>query len=116
MRVAVVGSRDFPQLDQVWQFILKLAARDPETIIISGGARGVDTVAAVAARFAGLAVEEVLPDWDRHGSLAGLARNSQIVERADAVAAFWDGVSRGTKDTLDKTRAANKKLLVFLPR
>ena len=35
--LAVVGSRDFPDLDRVRQFIQGLS---PRTIIVSGGARG----------------------------------------------------------------------------
>lgn len=114
--MAIVGSREFPQMHLVWEFVQNLACRRPNVIVVSGGARGVDTVAAAAARMAGLRVEELIPEWDRHGSLAGLARNSQIVERVDAVVAFWDGVSRGTKDTIDKAHAAGKKVLVILPR
>ena len=47
MRVAVVGSRSFPQLDNVRWFVNEL----PEgVIVVSGGAHGVDTAAAQAAR------------------------------------------------------------------
>lgn len=117
MKVAIVGSRDYPRLDWVWDFVTKLAARRPDTVIISGGARGVDTVAAVAARAAGLHVIELIPEWERLGRyLAPFARNSQIVDEADAVVAFWDQESKGTKDTIDKALAAGKKVQVILSR
>ena len=115
MRVAIVGSRDYPDMNRVWQFVTQLAARRPDTIIVSGGARGVDTVAAAAGRLAGLTVEELLPDWNTYGIQAGFERNSEVVASVDAVVAFWDGVSRGTQDTIGKARAAGKKVQVILP-
>ena len=113
MRVAIVGSRDYPFLNHVWQFVTSLARAAPDTIIVSGGARGVDTVGAASARLAGLPVEELLPDWDRHGELAGFERNSRIVESCDRVVAFWDEASNGTRDTISKALAAGKKVLVI---
>lgn len=41
-RVAVVGSREGADLDQVTAFLRELRAKHPDTIIVSGGARGVD--------------------------------------------------------------------------
>ena len=116
MKLAIVGSREFPDLDLVWVFVERVAQARPDTIIVSGGARGVDTVAAAAARMAGLVVEELVPDWATHGILAGFERNSRIVESCDRVAAFWDGVSNGTRDTITKAEAAGKKCQVIRPR
>lgn len=44
-KVAVVGSREGADLDQVREFIHALHAKYPDTVIVSGGARGVDTTA-----------------------------------------------------------------------
>lgn len=74
-----------------------------------------DTVAAAAGRLAGLTVEELLPDWSQ-GRGAGMDRNSEIVESCDRVVAFWTGISNGTRDTIEKARAAGKKVQVILPR
>lgn len=115
MRVAVVGSRGYPNEGLVRAFVRTLAARDPKTVIISGGARGVDTWAADEARKAGLDVEEYLADWDRLGRTAGFARNTTIVEQSDVVVAFHDGRSRGTLDTIRKTQGAGKRLFVLGP-
>jgi hypothetical protein len=115
VRVAIVGSRGYPRMDMVWDFVTKLAARRPDTVIVSGGARGVDTVAAVAGRMAGIQVLEIIPDWDGEGMGAGFLRNSEIVAQVESVVAFWDGVSRGTRDTIEKARSEGKKVLVILP-
>jgi len=115
MKVAIVGSRDYPDLQAVWNFVERLAARRPDAIIVSGGARGVDTVAAVAGRFFDLEVIELIPDWDRLGMAAGHARNSDIVEQADILVAFWSDTSKGTKDSIDKARQKNIKVHIFQP-
>ncbi len=44
--IAVVGSRDFPKLGWVHEFVRRTK---PNTIIVSGGARGVDAAAKEAA-------------------------------------------------------------------
>jgi hypothetical protein len=56
-----------------------------------------------------------MPDWFAHGRVAGLMRNSQIVDYAEEVFAFHDGTSRGTLDTIRKAREAGKLRKVFLP-
>jgi len=40
-------------------------------------------------------------------------RNDIIVATADLVVAFWDGVSRGTKYTIDKAKEKNVIIQVF---
>ena len=110
MRVAIVGSRDFPKMGVVRAFVQSL---DLNVVVISGGARGVDTVAVEEARECGLEVEEINAEWDEIGRAAGPLRNTKIVDRADIVVAFWDGRSSGTRDTIKKARAAGKLMCVF---
>lgn len=66
------------------------------TEIVSGGARGVDTCARENALSHGLKLTEFLPEYDKYGRSAPLKRNITIIENADLVLAFWDGVSHGT--------------------
>ena len=40
-------------------------------------------------------------DWDSFGKSAGYIRNEQMAQNADALVAFWDGQSRGTKHMID---------------
>ena len=103
MRVAIVGSRNWREGERIADYINRLPA---DTVIISGGARGADSMAAKIARYRGLEVVEYLPDWNANGKAAGVMRNTTIVENADAVVAFWDGKSKGTIDTVNKALAA----------
>jgi YspA, cpYpsA-related SLOG family len=109
-RIAIVGSRNYPRQDLVEQFV---AAMPAGTIVVSGGARGVDRFAEEAAKRLGLEVRVFRADWDRLGAKAGPIRNSEIVANADRVVAFWNGKSRGTLDTVGKAVAAGLPVEVF---
>jgi hypothetical protein len=110
MRIAVVGSRGFRNLAAVRHFVWE---QDRNTVIVSGGAGGVDSAATGEARRLGMKYEVYLPDWDIHGRSAGIIRNRAIVERSDEVVAFWDGRSRGTQSTIEMARRLRKPLRVF---
>jgi hypothetical protein len=64
--------------------------------VISGGARGIDTVGEAWAMVNGLPVEIHYADWDRYGKAAGYKRNSKMADVAAQLVAVWDGNSRGT--------------------
>jgi YspA, cpYpsA-related SLOG family len=110
--LAVVGSRDFPDLDRVRLFIQGLS---PQTIIVSGGARGVDRCAAHAARARGLRVIELFADWQRFGRRAGYLRNELIVRRCGRMVAFWDGSSPGTRHSIDLARKLGRSVVIHTP-
>lgn len=105
--MAIVGSRDFGSPDLVRRFV---AGLPPGTVVVSGGARGVDTWAEDAAKANGLETKVFKADWDTLGKRAGYVRNLEIVAYCDKVVAFWDGLSRGTKHTMDAAERAGKPL------
>ncbi len=106
MKVAVIGSRGLT--------INNLGDYLPEgtTEIISGGARGIDTVARNYALEHGIKLTEYLPEYEKYSKAAPLKRNITIIENADIVLAFWDGNSRGTKFVIDECRKRNISLEV----
>lgn len=109
-KIAIVGSRDFGTVNHIAKGTTEALVDQlqPDDVVISGGAAGVDTWAADHARARGLAVEVFPADWRTHGRAAGPIRNGQIVAAADLVYAVWDGKSRGTQDTIRKAKAAGK--------
>lgn len=109
-KVAVVGSRDYQDLDRVRRYIEQLPS---DTVIVSGGARGVDSVAEKAARARGLDVIIYHPEWEKLGKRAGFIRNKTIVEEADLVVAFWNHKSKGTAHTIDLARSMGKQVIVI---
>lgn len=110
-KVAVVGSRAYGKLRSVGRYIDTL----PEgTIIVSGGAKGVDTAAELAAAKRGLRTKIFLPDYGTYGGkLAPIKRNEQIVDYCDRLVAFWNGKSLGTLNAITRARKAGKKVKVF---
>ena len=100
-RLAIVGSRDYPDEEAVIALVNKLK---PTTIVVSGGARGVDSVAVLAAMARGLETEVFNADWNKHGKKAGYLRNVELVNSVDGLFAFWDGKSRGTKHAIELAR------------
>ncbi|MBR3881071.1 MAG: DUF2493 domain-containing protein [Mailhella sp.] len=113
MKLAVIGSRTFQNYEWLEQCLLQSFLISEIESVISGGARGADALAVRFARKFGLPLEIVNADWETHGRKAGPLRNTEIVRRADAVAAFWDGHSRGTRDSIAKARMAGKRIVIF---
>lgn len=105
MRVAIIGSRDFPNEQRVRDYVDALFEEGNDErrrpVIISGGARGVDSWAESTALDRGWEVDIHPADWDTYGKSAGFRRNQDIVMSADLVVAFWDGKSKGTKHSID---------------
>lgn len=112
MKLAIVGSRDFSDLSRIEKVLMSDINRITE--IVSGGARGVDTAGAEFAKKHGIKLKVFLPDWDKFGKAAGMIRNKQIVEYCDELIAFWDGQSRGTKNSLMLARQYKKTSIVIL--
>jgi hypothetical protein len=111
MNVGIVGSRDFAPLSLVAAVVNRLP---DDTVIVSGGAQGVDHAAEVYAK--GRLRCIVFPaDWRKHGRAAGFLRNTDIVNSSQYVIAFWDGVSHGTADSIRKAVKSGKPLTVVFP-
>ena len=112
MRIAIVGSRNYPRLDLVVEFVVLL----PEgTVVGSGDACGVDQMAVSAAKACGLKTVEHLADWALHGRAAGMIRNRVMLDDVDEVVAFWNRKSRGTLNMIEITKRAGKRVTVIEP-
>ena len=90
--VAVVGSRGVRNCAALAARLTELA---PDQVV-SGGAAGVDALAAAWARAHGIPLLELRPDYAAHGAGAPHVRNAEIVKRAGRVLLVWDGRSKGT--------------------
>jgi uncharacterized phage-like protein YoqJ len=69
-------------------------------VIISGMAKGADTIGEQYAHERGYTVERFPADWQQYGKAAGPIRNRQMVDNADALIVFWDGQSAGTRNMI----------------
>ena len=111
MTIAVIGSRGFNDYDKLKSSLEEY--KDKATNFVSGGAKGADSLGERWARENNIPVKVFLPDWDKHGKSAGYKRNIDIVDNADIVIAFWDGVSKGTKHSIDLARTKSKELVII---
>lgn len=99
--VAIVGSRDFVDYgffeSKVKHILQNITA---EIIIVSGGAKGCDSLAARYAKENNHSLIEFLPDWDGLGKKAGFVRNKEIIDQANMCIAFSLNDSPGTKSSI----------------
>ena len=102
MKLAIIGSRGIKNID------LKEYITSDVDKIVSGGVKGVDTIAKEFAKSNGIILVEFLPEYEKYGRGAPLVRNEQIVNYADKVLAFWDGKSKGTKHVIEYAKKMNK--------
>lgn len=70
------------------------------TEVVTGGAKGADSLGERWAKDRNIPCRVFLPDWKVYGRKAGLLRNLDIIKNCDVVVAFWDGKSKGTQHSL----------------
>lgn len=103
-RVVVAGSRDFSDYNKLSAELNKFLKGKKNVVIISGTARGADRMGEQYASEHGYKVERFPAEWGVYHKGAGPIRNMQMVETADAVVAFWDNQSSGTRNIIDCAR------------
>lgn len=113
MRLAIIGSRQVKQNFNLETHINKYLNSDVIDTIISGGAQGIDFLACQYAKKLGVEFIELRPDYASYGRSATFIRNRSIVDNSDMVIAFWDGVSKGTKYTIDYANKRNISTIVI---
>lgn len=114
IKLAIVGSRDFTDYETFQQALAEFISEyGMPTSIISGGARGADSMAEKWSLEEDIPIVIYYPDWNTYGRAAGPIRNSQIVNDATHMIAFPVGESRGTQDSIRKARAKRIPLKVI---
>jgi uncharacterized phage-like protein YoqJ len=118
-RVAVVGSRTFNDKEKLYSVLDK--NKDKIKLIVSGGAKGADSLATEWAADNGIPYLVFPPKWytddGNYDRGAGFRRNNLIVKHSDVVFAFYDGESKGTKNTMEIAERLKKPLkkILFTP-
>jgi hypothetical protein len=113
-KLAVVGSRNFADRAVLDRVLDGYREAHPDLIIISGAAKGADTLAAdYAGRYA-LPLVEYAQAGDIRAITAGPLRGRQIVDDAEEMVAFWEE-SRGTKSSIELARKKGIPVRVVTP-
>lgn len=108
MKYAVIGSRTFDNYELMRTELDKYDM----TVIVSGGAKGADKLSEQYASERNIKTEIYKPDWTL-GKHAGFLRNKTIVDNSDVVVAFWDGISKGTKNSIDYATKTGKDVIII---
>jgi hypothetical protein len=101
VRVIIAGGRDFSDYERLSERVLHLLSAQDQVTIVCGEARGADSLGKRLAYEKGWEVLSFPADWDKYGKAAGYKRNEEMARNADALIAFWDGKSKGTKHMID---------------
>lgn len=114
-KVIVAGGRDFIDYVRLSDELDYQRSTSPDVSfeIVTGMAVGADTLAYKYAIANNLPTHIFYPDWDKFGKAAGFIRNKEMAENADALIAFWDSVSRGTKHMIETMRNLRKPVLTI---
>ena len=117
-KVIIAGGRqfsDYELLKAKCDLFLQQKRVTHSIIIVSGTARGADSLGERYAHERGYAVEKYPADWEQHGKAAGPIRNAEMAENADALIAFWDGQSKGTKSMINiaKTKGLGVRVISY---
>lgn len=101
-RVIIAGGRDFDDYDMLVKTMdMVLQNITDEIQVVCGMASGADTLGERYAKERGYKIAYFPADWKKYGRAAGFNRNQEMAKNADALVAFWDGKSKGTKHMLD---------------
>lgn len=113
MRTIIAGSRGITDPSVVPTAVAHaIGAGIVPTVVISGGARGVDALGEQWASSNGIPVERYPAEWGKYGKKAGTMRNVHMGNIATALIAVWDGKSTGTKHMIDFAKRHGLKVYV----
>ena len=116
-RLIVCGGVDFKDYNYLKTQLDRLIAYYENIRLVSGHARGADTLAEQYAAEKSMPIQVFPAEWKKYGKAAGPIRNRAMLEYAKeetpVVAAFWNGKSRGTGNMLKQAKAAGAECHVF---
>lgn len=114
-RVIIAGGRDFINyliVKERCEYYLQNKMKTHNVIIVSGHASGADSLGEKFAEDHNLQCELHPANWELYGKAAGPIRNEEMPEVADALIAFWDGKSPGTKSMISLARRKGLQVAV----
>ena len=112
MKIIIAGSRNFTDYEMLKGFCDSYLSYYENIEIVSGLAKGADSLAIDYANEKGYSVLEFPANWKEFGKRAGYVRNEQMADVGDVLIAFWDCESHGTKHMIQI--AKKKGLEVFI--
>lgn len=112
MKTIIAGSRTINKMPVLITAIEK--SQFEITEVVSGCADGVDKMGELWAVCHKIPIKKYPANWRVYARSAGIVRNIEMGNYADALIAVWDGSSRGTMHMI--TYANSKGLKVYIHR
>lgn len=115
-KVIIAGGRDFKDYDFLSEKLNQLFKNRTDIEIVSGMADGADTLGCMYAEDNALFLAQfpvTKQQWVKFGKVAGPMRNERMASYANALVAFWDRKSRGTKDMIEAAKRYNLEIRIF---
>lgn len=106
-KVIIAGGREFANYDLLkerCEHFLSAKMASNQVVIVSGHATGADALGERFSKEHNLECLVMPADWAKNGRAAGPIRNAEMAAVADALIAFWDGKSRGTKNMIETAK------------
>lgn len=115
-RVIIAGGRNFNDYNLLAKTMDHLLSKIKDEItVVCGKARGADTLGEQYAKERGFSIRYFPANWERYGKAAGYLRNTEMAQNAEALVAFWDGKSLGTRHMIEtaKSRGLNVRVVRY---
>lgn len=116
MKVAISGIRTFEDYEIFKKGMEESGYSSYISLILHGDAKGVDQLADRWARENNITVKRFpvsVQEWNTYGKRAGPMRNARMLQEAEALIAFWNGESRGTKSAIDIATSLHLPVFVY---
>ena len=114
IKVIIAGGREFDDYKGLCKVADYKLSNQDDIEIVSGTASGADTLGEKYAKERGYALKRMPANWTMYGKAAGYKRNEEMAIYADALIAFWDGKSKGTKHMIELATKHKLKIKVVL--
>jgi hypothetical protein len=113
IKVIIAGGREFDDYKLLCDKCDTILSNQRNVEIVCGMARGADLLGKKYAESRGYPVKEFPAEWDKLGKSAGIVRNIQMRDYADALICFWDGKSTGTAHMIKAAEAKGMKIRII---
>lgn len=115
----VVGSRDFNDYSLLKTKLDYYLKNQPNVVIVSGGAKGADSLAEQYAHERNLPLVIFKAEWEKLGKRAGYIRNEQMHQYISKMPkrgciAFWNGKSKGTQHNFELSEKYKNPIRIIL--
>jgi hypothetical protein len=114
MKVIIAGSRNFTDYQKLKKVCDQILQKQTDIEIVSGNHyKGADKLGIQYANEKGFDLIRFPAEWNKFGKAAGPIRNKKMARYADALIAFWDGKSRGTKNMIQNAKTEQIRLKII---